>query len=97
MISGRAEPFRHGLTKFSVSGVEFPHLTIALYPNQIEFDYRMGPVWEPSQVNALFGFLWTIQSMAPNAEISHAHEGDSQRSPSFDIAWREFKLDKNAT
>ena len=97
VISGRAERFRHGLKKFSISGVELPQLTVAVSPNEIEFDYRMGSQWGPSQVAALFDFLWSIQEMAPDAKISHSHEGDSKRSPSFTVAWREFTREKSAT
>ena len=96
VISGSADSFRHGLTQFSVSGVDIPQLTVAVSPNEIEFDYRMGPEWGPSQVVALLDFLWSIQQMAPDATISHSHEGDSQRSPVFAIAWREFTREQSA-
>lgn len=97
VISGRAEPFRHGLTQFSISGVDLPQLTVAVYPSEIEFDYRMGSEWGPPQLTALFAFLWTIQQMAPDATISHAHEGDSGRSQSFADTWHDFQREKSAT
>jgi hypothetical protein len=96
VIDGRVEPFRHGLTQFSLSGVRLPQLTVAVSPNEIEFDYRMGSEWGPSQVAALFDFLWTIQQMAPPAKISHSHEGESKRTPSFTDAWGEFTRDKSS-
>ena len=97
VISGRVENFRHGLTCFSFSGVVLPQLTVAVSPNEIAFDYRMGSEWGPSQVAALFDFLWAIQEMAPDAKIFHVHEGGSEASPSFANAWRDFKREKSAT
>lgn len=94
--SGRVEPFRHGLTRFTVSGVAIPQLTIEVSANEIGFDYRMGSDWGPSQVTALFDFLWSIQQLAPAATISHSHEGDSKPTQSFANAWREFKYEKRA-
>ena len=96
VISGAADPFRHGLTQLSISGVELPQLTVAVSPSEISFDYRMGSEWGPSEVAALFDFLRSIHQMAPDAKISHSHEGDSKRSPSFANAWREFTREKNA-
>jgi len=97
VISGRAEPFRHGLAQLSISGIDLPPLTVAVYPNQVEFDYRMGSEWGPSQLAALFDFLWAIQQMAPDATISHVDEGGSSPSPSFTNAWHDFKCIRNDT
>lgn len=97
VIDGRAESFRHGLTVFSIDGVEIPQLTVAVSPIEIGFDYCMGPEWGPKQVSALFKFLWAIQSMVPNAKITHLHEGRSEPSSSFKKAWEEFVREKSAT
>jgi len=97
VLDGRAEPFRHGLTRFSISDVEIPQLTVAVAPNSIEFDYRMGSEWGPSQVAALFDFLWAIQQLAPDARISHVHEGGSKCSLNFTNAWNQFTRDQSAT
>ena len=91
----RAEPFRHGLTELSFSGVCLPQLTIAVFPNEIDFDYRMGVEWGRDNWGGLFDFLWAIQIMAPDANISHAFEGDSVRTLSFTESWKTFKRKKS--
>lgn len=95
VLDGRVEPFRHGLTQFAISGVVLPQLTIAVSPNEIAFDYRMGREWRPPQVAALFDFLWTIQEIAPAATISHMHEGANDRTASFTNTWDDFKRAKS--
>lgn len=97
LLDGQVEPFRHGLNSFEFNGVEIPQLTVAVWPTSIAFDYRMGPEWGPSQVAALFDFLWAIQQMAPDARISHLEEGGSQCSPQFTNAWNNFTRGKSAT
>jgi len=91
VVDGLVEPFRHGLERLIVFGAVLPQLSICAWPNQIHFDYRMGSEWGPPQLSALFEFLWIIQRMAPDAEITHAHEGDSNRTFSFSEAWRDFR------
>jgi hypothetical protein len=91
IIAGRAEPFRHGLSRFAIAGVELPQLTIAVWPNRIDLDYRKGSDWGPAQVSALFQLLWMVQQMAPNAKISHSFEGTSLRTESFAQAWDEYR------
>jgi hypothetical protein len=86
-----AGPFRHGLSRLTVAGVELPSLTLAVWPDRISLDYQVGAHWGPSQLSAFFEFLWTIQQKAPQAEISHFHEGLNERTKSFDVAWQEYK------
>ena len=97
IISGRAKSFRHGLAELSISGIVIPQLTVAVSPNKIEFDYRMGLEWGPSELDALFDFLWSVQQLAPAATISHSYEGDSKPTQIFARLWDEFKLGKSAT
>jgi len=96
MLDGQVEPFRHGLTRFSISDIQVPHLTIAVSPHSIEFDYRMGSDWGPPQLEALFVFLWAIQQIAPNAGKSHVHEGSSECSSTFTKVWNKFARGKSA-
>lgn len=91
LMAGRAEPFRHGLSRLTVAGIELPPLTIAVWPDAVVFDYQVGPAWEPPQLSALFEFLWAIQRIAPSAEISHFQEGCEGRTASFDLAWRQYR------
>jgi hypothetical protein len=97
VVNGRAESFRHGLSEVSSGGVVVPSLTIVVWPNSIEFDYRMGPEWGPTQLDALFDFLWGVQQLASTATISHSFEGCSDRSTSFADAWNRYKVEKSAT
>jgi hypothetical protein len=95
VLVGRVEPFRDGLAGLSVSGIELPQLTIAVYSNEIQFDYRMGSEWGPSQVEGLFEFLLAIQIIAPDAMLSHAQEGGyPKRTRSFASSWHIFKQEK---
>lgn len=94
VVNGQAESFRHGLSEVSSSGVVVPPLTIAVWPNSIEFDYRMGSEWGPAQLDALFDFLWSLQQLAPTAIITHSFEGCSERSTSFTDAWSRYKREK---
>jgi hypothetical protein len=91
VVAGRAEPFRQGLSRFAIAGVELPPLTIAVWPDRIDLDYRMGSDWGAAQLSAFFELLWVIQQMAPNAQISHACEGGSRRTESFATAWKEYQ------
>jgi hypothetical protein len=91
VMAGRAEPFRHGLSRLIVAGVALPSLTVAVWPDSLSFDYQAGAHWGPSQLSAFFEFLWAIQQMAPTAEMSHFHEGLNERTKSFDVAWHQYK------
>jgi hypothetical protein len=75
VMAGRAEPFRHGLSRLTVARIELPSLTIAIWPDRVSFDYRMGDEWGPAQLSALFEFLWAIQQIAPDAALSHSMRG----------------------
>jgi hypothetical protein len=94
LMAGRVEPFRHGLSRLTVGGVELPPLTIAVWPDRVAFDYQVGPAWGPPQLSALFELLWAIQRIAPSAEISHFHEGCNERTASFDLAWGQYRRSK---
>ena len=96
VVAERAEPFRHGLTNLRISGVDLPHLTIAICPNTITFDYRMGSEWGATQLNAFFDLLFFIQKMVPGAIISHAFEGAADRSEGFTEAWSIFRREKQS-
>ncbi|WP_156915033.1 hypothetical protein [Rubidibacter lacunae] len=61
VVNGVAESFRHGLVNLAFAGTHIPDLTVAVYPDEIQLDYQMGLYWGPSQLSALFEFLWAIQ------------------------------------
>jgi hypothetical protein len=91
VMAGRAEPFRHGLSRLTVEGIEVPSLTVAVWPGRVSFDYRTGAEWGPAQLSALFEFLWVMQQIAPDATFSHFHEGCKDRTQAFDLAWHQYR------
>ena len=97
VTKGIAESFRHGLVNLTFASTRIPDLTVAVYPDAVQFDYQMGSDWGTSQLVALFELLWAIQQMAPLASISQAAEGQTVRSKVFSDVWRQFKQRKEST
>ncbi len=87
-VDGVLEMFRHGLVGLSFDGIELPSLTICVESGGVSFDYRKGTEWNERTVEALFSFLAAIKRIAPNAVISQAEEGYSDRpSEAFSSAF----------
>ena len=83
VVAGDVIQFRHGLSGLCFGGVELPTLTIAVCPEDIEFDYRMGSEWGAQQLGAFLGFLAGVLELAPGAKVVHRFEGVQQDTPGF--------------
>ena len=57
VVSGVAEPFHVGASDLRFRGTMLPHLGVYLLPDELAFDYRMGPEWGEPQLFALFELL----------------------------------------
>jgi len=89
-VSGTVASFRHCLANLSIDGVALPELSVCLEDGGLSFDYRMGPEWGDSEVQALLELFTRIMVLAPNAAISRTDEGvDVIASPEFATALAE--------
>ena len=80
LAKGRIALFRHLLGGFAPSGTELPELTVAMEPDHISFDHRMGAHWTDDAIEALLAFLARIKRAHPNARIVRADEGSHEYS-----------------
>ena len=75
--------------------MELKGLAIFVWPDSIDFDYRMGLDWGAEELAALFDFLWEIQQIAPEAKISHSDEGLwPKNTKEFGAVWAAFVEEK---
>src|SRR5258708_1966696 len=64
IVDGVAEPFHVLATGLLFDGVGVPDLGVFVWPDELTFDYRMGPQWGSPQLLALFELLRQLVAMA---------------------------------
>ena len=69
VVSGIAAPF-HCCFQLQAMGVNIiPELGLFVFQGTVAIDYRMGPDWNPDNVDAFFRLLVHLKSIAPEASI----------------------------
>lgn len=95
-VDGEVESFRHLLTDLSIGGVPLQDMTVCLEGSGLSVDYRKGPQWTQTTINALLELLTHIQQRAPAARIWHSEErlveGTSARFPA---ALRQYQTERS--
>jgi hypothetical protein len=66
VISGAAEPFHVVLRGVSFEGTSIPDLGVFVFLDEVDLDYRMGPEWSRSGVEALLRLLIMLRGLAPD-------------------------------
>ncbi len=64
VVQGVAEPFHVLAAGLEFANVVLPDLGVFLWPDEVTFDYRMGPEWDRPQLFALFELLRQLTAPA---------------------------------
>ncbi|MFK8185859.1 MAG: hypothetical protein AB8B99_20980 [Phormidesmis sp.] len=96
VVSGEAEAFHVVFGGIQSSSVTIPDLGIFVFPDQLALDYRMGPDWGPSELEAFFGLLGELASLDPYASLSLEEGVLPDVTARFQNAWRRWSA-KHAT
>lgn len=76
VIAGSASHFHCCFSGLNWNQVNLPVLGLFVFSDSIEIDYRMGIEWLPETVDAFFGLISHLISVAPEAIVgSAANEG----------------------
>jgi hypothetical protein len=94
--SGTATPFHVVFSGIQSVGVTLPDLGVFVFPAQMALDYRMGPSWGPSQVEALFHLLVELTRLDGGASLSLEEGLNSGLATRFQQAWRRFQSEHAA-
>lgn len=70
--------------------VAIPDLGVFVFPDQLSLDYRMGPAWGPSELEAFFGLLGELASLDPDASLSLEEGMLPDVVARFENAWRRW-------
>jgi hypothetical protein len=90
VAAGEAEAFHHLLEGVEAGGVKLPLLGVFVWPDIVEFDYRMGREWGPAQVAGFFELLRDCCALDPAAVVMPA-EGEGPPYPDrFLRAWSSY-------
>ncbi len=69
VISGEAEPFHVVLRGVSFEDTSIPDLGVFVFLDEVDLDYRKGPEWSRSGVEALLRLLIMLRGLAPDCEV----------------------------
>jgi len=95
VAAGQAEAFHFCITGFRVAEVELPVLGVFVWPDCIEFDYRMGPIWGSVQVSGFFEMLKDCCSLDPAAIVIPAEFDGPPKPERFVQAWAAYQSQKS--
>jgi hypothetical protein len=92
VVSDEAEPFHVVLGGIQARNTTIPDLGVFVLPDQLALDYRMGPAWGASELEALFQVLLELRDLDPNATVSLEEDVVTEVSRRFESAWRRCRL-----
>ena len=90
VVSGEAEAFHVVLGGIQSRGVTIPDLGVFVFPDQLAFDYRMGPAWGPKELEALFELLGELIALDPHASLSLEEGVLATVVSRFQNVWRRW-------
>ena len=73
VFSGAASHFHCCFSGLSWNKLSLPVLGLFVFSDSLEIDYRMGGDWIPEKVDAFFGLLSHLISLAPEAIVDSAY------------------------
>lgn len=95
-LDGEVETFRHVLADLSIGGVPLQDMTVCMEDAGLSIDYRKGPQWTETTINALLELLARIQQRAPGARIWHSEERLVDISDArFPAALRQYATERS--
>lgn len=93
VVSGEAEAFHVVFGGIQFGSVDIPDLGVFVFPDQLSLDYRMGPAWGPSQLEAFFELLGELASLDPDASLSLEEGVLPDVVARFESAWRRWSAE----
>ena len=87
VVTGEAEPFHVVLGGIQTRSTTIPDLGVFVFPNQLAMDYRMGPAWGASALEALFQVLVELVAFDPSATVSLEENVVTSVAARFQTAW----------
>lgn len=86
VCKGEADPVYVVLAGLESDGAVVPDLGVRVSSEEINLDYRPGPVWGTVQLAALFRLLFEITTLAPSVVVRHEQAGHA-----FSSAWERYR------
>ncbi len=96
VATGVADTFHLVLAYQPSNGVTMPELGFTVWPDGVEFDYRMGFDWGPEQVSAFFDLLYQCIKQDAAAVLSLELDGPAQPQH-FMSVWERYRRIREAT
>ena len=90
VVTGEAEPFHVVLGGIQARNATIPDFGVFVFPYQLALDYRMGPAWGASEIEALFQVLIELTALDPNATVSLEENVVKEVAGCFESAWRRW-------
>ena len=90
VVSGEAEAFHLVLGGLQSQAVTIPDLGVFVFPDQLALDYRVGPAWGPSEVEAFFRLLGELAALDQQASLSLEEGVLADVVARFQNAWRRW-------
>ena len=90
VVSGEAEAFHVVFGGIRSRNSIIPDLGVSVLPDQLALDYRMGPEWGPSELEALFGLLDDLLALDLGATLSLEDGVPADAAARFQNAWRRW-------
>jgi len=94
VVSGEAETFHLLLEYRAANDVTLANLGFTVWPDGVEFDYRMGCEWDPAKVSMFFGLLYDCIKLDGSALLSLPIDGPPNPE-CFMVAWRKYRESRN--
>ena len=96
VVAGEAEPFHVVLGGIKARNTAIPDLGVFVFPDQLALDYRMGPAWGSSEIEALFQVLVELTALDPDATVSLEENVVGEVAVRFQNAWRRWASENAA-
>jgi len=90
VVAGEAEPFHVVLGGIQARNTTIPDLGVFVFPDQLALDFRMGPAWGASELEALFQVLIELTALEANAMVSLEDNVVAEVAARFQNAWRRW-------
>lgn len=91
LAKGQVDPFHVPMRRAVISGETLPDLGLFFMRDELSIDYRMGTVWTPARIDALFELLHRLMALAPGAKISLEPGLAPAIVSRFQSAWLDYE------